>query len=215
MFPSTTPTLDADVAEMARSRRTSAPRSCAFGPHASTVPVESMARAPEVDAMIVGEPEDADGGAGVAATSLTDLRRRLPASPGGGRDGDDRPAHGQGTFAGFQTMPFPAWDLLPLGNYRLPLGEQAVRHRRDEPRLPVLVRLLRRADPSGPQVPRARPEGARRRDRAGEARARRPLLLPLGRHRHAQPKTFSALLRGTDRAEPRRSSGSAMPAPTT
>ena len=30
-----------------------------FGPHASTVPAESMGRVPQVDAMIVGEPEDA------------------------------------------------------------------------------------------------------------------------------------------------------------
>ena len=57
--------------------------------------------------------------------------------------------------------------------YSLPLVEQAVRHRRDEPRLPVHVRLLRRADPSGPQVPRAQREVARRRDRARPPRARR------------------------------------------
>ena len=39
-------------------RRFGAPLVC-FGPHASAAPRESMERAPEVDAMIVGEPEDA------------------------------------------------------------------------------------------------------------------------------------------------------------
>ena len=39
-------------------QRYGAPMFC-FGPHASTTPAESMARAPEVDGMFVGEPEDA------------------------------------------------------------------------------------------------------------------------------------------------------------
>ncbi|HEU4694963.1 MAG TPA: cobalamin-dependent protein, partial [Vicinamibacterales bacterium] len=58
VFPSTTPTLAADVTEMARLKaRFNAPIFC-FGPHASTVPAESMRRAPDVDGMFVGEPED-------------------------------------------------------------------------------------------------------------------------------------------------------------
>src|SRR5262245_31728058 len=58
LFPTTTPTIDADVTAMARLKaRYSAPLVC-FGPHASTVPALSMARAPEVDGMLVGEPED-------------------------------------------------------------------------------------------------------------------------------------------------------------
>ena len=39
-------------------QRYGAPMFC-FGPHASTTPAESMARAPAVDGMFVGEPEDA------------------------------------------------------------------------------------------------------------------------------------------------------------
>ena len=58
--------------------------------------------------------------------------------------------------------------------------EQAVRDRRDEPRLSVLVRLLRGPDPPGAQVQRAQPEGARRRDRAEPPRARRRVLLLSG-----------------------------------
>ena len=45
----------------------------------------------------------------------------MPASPGGRPDGTIVPPIGQGAFAGFKSMPFPAWDLLPLGNYRLPM----------------------------------------------------------------------------------------------
>jgi radical SAM superfamily enzyme YgiQ (UPF0313 family) len=58
VFPSTTPTLDTDVAHVARLKaHYAAPMFC-FGPHASTVPALSMARVPEVDGMLVGEPED-------------------------------------------------------------------------------------------------------------------------------------------------------------
>src|SRR5258707_9317730 len=58
LFPSTTPTLDADVAELAKLKRHfGAPMFC-FGPHASTTPLASMLRAPDVDGMFVGEPED-------------------------------------------------------------------------------------------------------------------------------------------------------------
>src|SRR5262249_53328733 len=58
LFPTTTPTLAADVAAMTSLKnRFGAPIFC-FGPHASTVPVESMARARTVDGMFVGEPEE-------------------------------------------------------------------------------------------------------------------------------------------------------------
>src|SRR6478609_741587 len=58
VFPTTTPTLDADVAALSGLKtRYGAPLFC-FGPHASTTPAESMARAASVDGMFVGEPED-------------------------------------------------------------------------------------------------------------------------------------------------------------
>src|SRR5262245_19484390 len=59
LFPTTTPTIDADVAHIAKLKRHfGAPMFC-YGPHASTTPAESMQRAPEVDGMFVGEPEEA------------------------------------------------------------------------------------------------------------------------------------------------------------
>src|SRR6187402_3062668 len=58
IFPSTTPTIDADVIEMARLKaRYNAPL-FSFGPHVSCTPAESMERGHAVDGMFVGEPED-------------------------------------------------------------------------------------------------------------------------------------------------------------
>ena len=122
VFPTTTPTLDVDVAEMVKLKRHfNAPMFC-FGPHASTTPLESMRRAPEVDGMFVGEPEDgvvelarlADGGALSSVASLTwrEGQRIVPHA-----------AHG--SFTGFQSMPYPAWDLVPVQSYSLPLVNRA------------------------------------------------------------------------------------------
>jgi anaerobic magnesium-protoporphyrin IX monomethyl ester cyclase len=140
LFPSTTPTLDADVAEMARlKRRYGAPMFC-FGPHASTVPADSMARAPEVDGMLVGEPEDgvlhlaaveiADGGAqgrdeGSTAGSPEGLRYMDVASLTWRRDGTIVPHRTHGTYSNFLEMPYPAWDLLDLEAYSLPLVDRS------------------------------------------------------------------------------------------
>jgi len=118
VFCSTVPTLGADVLEMATlKRRYNAPLVC-FGPHASCAPIESMERAPEIDAMIVGEPED-------AVLALVDLGSldeadRVPAVIFRRAGGLVR-NRARGSFAGFPDMPFPAWDLLPLKGYRLPL----------------------------------------------------------------------------------------------
>jgi anaerobic magnesium-protoporphyrin IX monomethyl ester cyclase len=119
IFPSTTPTLHADTAEMVALKRTFGAALVCFGPHASTVPIESMRQVPDVDIMVVGEPEDPVM-ALASNESLTDLEGiagvtwRRP-------DGTIVPPIGQGAFAGFKSMPFPAWDLLPLRNYQLPM----------------------------------------------------------------------------------------------
>jgi anaerobic magnesium-protoporphyrin IX monomethyl ester cyclase len=118
VFCSTVPTLQADVVEMAKlKRRYNAPLVC-FGPHASCAPIESMGRAPEVDAMIVGEPEDAV--LALADLASLDEADRVP-SVVFRREGGLVPHRVRGTFTGFPDMPFPAWDLLPLKGYRLPL----------------------------------------------------------------------------------------------
>jgi anaerobic magnesium-protoporphyrin IX monomethyl ester cyclase len=120
VFPSTTPTLDADVAEMARLKAHFGAALVSFGPHASTVPAASMTRAPEVDAMIVGEPEDAVVALAAGPAFGPELAASVPALTW--RRGAAVVAHtAKGTFSGFDTMPFPAWDLVPLAHYTLPL----------------------------------------------------------------------------------------------
>lgn len=124
VFPSTTPTLDADVAQVARLKaRYGAPIFC-FGPHASTVPALSMARVPDVDGMFVGEPEDAvlqlaqlkslDGMIGIPS---------LTCRPDGAA-GAVVPHRAHGSFTKFLTMPYPAWDLVSLKHYALPLVDK-------------------------------------------------------------------------------------------
>lgn len=124
VFPSTTPTLDADAAAMARLKaRYGAPIFC-FGPHASTAPAESMARVPVVDGMFVGEPEDAivQLASLPSAAALGDVPSLTWRGEGSG--GAVVPHRAHGSFAGFQSMPFPAWDLLSLDGYSLPLVDK-------------------------------------------------------------------------------------------
>lgn len=120
VFPSTTPTLRSDAVEMARLKAALGAPIVSFGPHASTVPDASMVYAPEVDAMIVGEPEDA-----IVALGSGD-RPDFAAVPSvTWRDGTRIVPHtAKGSFAEFATMPRPAWDLLDLRRYRLPMVNQ-------------------------------------------------------------------------------------------
>lgn len=118
LFPSTTPTLDADVIEMRKLKtHFGAPLFC-FGPHASTVPRESMERASDVDGMFVGEPED-----GVLALVSRGDFSALDGIPGltYRRNGEIVPHTSHGSFTGFADMPIPAWDMINLADYTLPL----------------------------------------------------------------------------------------------
>jgi radical SAM superfamily enzyme YgiQ (UPF0313 family) len=120
VFCSTTPTLDADVKEMAKLRAHYHAPMISFGPHASAAPRASMERATDVDGMIVGEPEDAI----IALASLDALSpEHLDAIPSLTYRLDDQifPHKSQGVFSGFAQSPFPAWDLVPLEHYTLPL----------------------------------------------------------------------------------------------
>lgn len=122
LFPSTTPTLAADVAAMAELKKHfNAPMFC-FGPHASTTPAESMARAPQVDGMFVGEPED--GALALAALESLDGLEDVP-SLTFRRGSEVVPHRAHGSFTGFLTAPMPAWDLLDLSQYSLPLVDES------------------------------------------------------------------------------------------
>jgi len=117
LFPSTTPTLDADVSELAKLKaHFGAPIFC-FGPHASTTPRASMLRSPQVDGMFVGEPED--GTLQLARLESVDQLASVPSLTW--RRGDQVVPHtAQGTYGDFAQMPYPAWDLVPLKSSSLP-----------------------------------------------------------------------------------------------
>jgi radical SAM superfamily enzyme YgiQ (UPF0313 family) len=122
LFPSTTPTLSADAAAIAALKaRYGAPMFC-FGPHASTTPAESMARAPQVDGMFVGEPEDA----AMELAALADVNEVGNVASLTYRRGNEIiPHRAHGSFTDFLTAPIPAWDLLDITQYTLPLANQS------------------------------------------------------------------------------------------
>jgi radical SAM superfamily enzyme YgiQ (UPF0313 family) len=121
VFPSTTPTLEADAAELARVKTRYAAPLFAFGPQASCTPRESMERAPAVDGMFVGEPED--GLIHLASMESLDDLADVPSLTF--RAGSTIVAHREhGSFSGFLDAPYPAWDLLDLNRYRLPLVDR-------------------------------------------------------------------------------------------
>ena len=109
VFGSSFPTYDADAAEMtALKRRFNCPI-FTFGPHASCAPEESMHRAPDVDGVLVGEPEEAVA-ALARSQGMDDLRRidSLCFRANGGVI----PHRARGRYNGFPQMPMRAWDLL-------------------------------------------------------------------------------------------------------
>src|SRR5262249_21982844 len=89
----------------------------------STTPHASMKRVSVVDGMFVGEPEDA--ALQLARLETLDELGTIPSLTWRSRStesGDTIVPHAaQGQFAGFLTMPYPAWDLVPLASYSLPL----------------------------------------------------------------------------------------------
>lgn len=97
--------------------RTGAPI-VSFGPHASAAPGEAIGRAPGVDGLLVGEPEDG----AVALAQLT---------PGGDwravenltfrENGAIVPHRATGRFAGFAEAHGPDWTGVDFSQYRLPL----------------------------------------------------------------------------------------------
>ena len=122
VFPSTTPTVAADAAEMAKLKARYGAPLVSFGPHASTTPQAAMERAAGVDGMFVGEPED--GLLALAALDSFDRAADVPSLTYRER-GQIVPHRAHGSFTGFLDAPFPAWDLLDLSPYRLPLTSKS------------------------------------------------------------------------------------------
>ncbi len=122
LFPSTIPTLEADASAMATLKTYYGAPLIGFGPQASTAPAESMARAPQVDGLLVGEPED--GLVALAGLTSTDDFSTIP-SLTFRRHGEVVAHRAHGTFTGFLDAPRPAWDLLDLSVYKLPVVNQS------------------------------------------------------------------------------------------
>ncbi len=198
VFPSTTPTLDADVAQMARLK------------HAYRAPLVDVRPAR------VGHAGRGDGtGAGGGRDDRRRARRRAArhrgarVARGPGRRSlrhvpprrTGRPAPRPRAVRGISHSTVPGVGPARPHPLSAPAGRSTVRDRRGIARMPVFVRLLRRADPSGPQVSREEREGAGGRDRAWLSHVRAHVLLPLGRYRHAQREDVQRDLRGADRAE--------------
>lgn len=120
VFASCFPTWDADARAMTALKRQTGAPIVSFGPHASSAPLAAMAResAAGVDALIVGEPEDAV---------------RLLAKLGSTNDwsaidalclrqGGVVVAHrAAGRFSGFPESAGPDWSDTSFSEYRLPL----------------------------------------------------------------------------------------------
>ena len=166
LFPSTTPTLDArrrgDGASQGALRR------AALLVRAAGVDARRTNRwsaAPAVDGMFVGEPED-----GLLAIAALD--RRLADQFGGRPDADvpprrpDRAAPRARQFTGFLDAPYPAWDLLDLSNYTLPLVDKSYVIVETSRGCPYSCDFCVAPIHQGHKFREKQRQGARRRDRA-------------------------------------------------
>ena len=118
LYPSTTPTLDADTHEIAKLKARYGAPLFNFGPHASTTPAQSMQRSPAVDGMFISEPEDA----ALQLAQIESIDQMAAISSLTWRNGQAIVPHtAQGSYSGFLAMPYPSWDLVPLRSYNLPL----------------------------------------------------------------------------------------------
>ena len=119
MFPSTTPTLDADTLAIGRLKAEVRRADVLLRPARVDLPQLSMARASQVDGMLVGEPED--GVVQLASLASTEQLSEVPNLTWRTPTGSVVPHRAHGSFSGFMNAPFPAWDLLKLDEYALPL----------------------------------------------------------------------------------------------
>src|SRR5450759_3987666 len=129
-----------------------------------------------------------------AAAGAPRVRRpaRVGAEPDVAARGPGRAAHRAGHVWRLRADAVSRVGSRPAQVLQPSAREPAVCVRRDEPRLPVCLRLLRGADSPGAQVPRAQREVAGRRDRARLPRIRHRVLLPVGDTVPLNVKTFSA-----------------------
>ena len=100
------------------------------------------------------------------------------------------------------TMPYPAWDLVALDRYALPLVNKPYVIVETSRGCPYTCDFCVAPIHQGHKFRERSAKVARRRDRAQLPRARRRFLLSVGRHRHAQREVVHGVLRRAHRAQP-------------
>ncbi|WP_455387517.1 B12-binding domain-containing radical SAM protein [Petrachloros mirabilis] len=113
-----TPTIISDMQVVRALKQYFHSMAVAFGPHASGVPSETLDEFPWLDVAIVGEPEPAV----LQICSTEDLERwREIDGVCFRKDGEIFINTHPSRVSQLESLPEPAWDLLPLDAYRLPL----------------------------------------------------------------------------------------------
>ena len=164
-------------------------------------PQASMLRAPAVDGMFVGEPEDA--ALQLARLRVADGDLATIASLTFRRDGIDRPAPRPGLVRGLHADAVSGvGPACRSRSYALPLVNRPYVIVETSRGCPYSCDFCVAPIHQGHKFREREREGAGRRDRAQLPRARRRLLLPVGRHGHAEREDVQRVLRGADRAEP-------------
>ena len=128
-FPTTTPTVEADVASMTVLKKKYHSLIFGFGPHTSGVPKETLHRLPGLDGAIIGEPEE-------TVIDIVNKYAKLP------KKFDKRKLlkgitglvyrYNNYIYANakrqlklnIDSFPFPDWKVLPWKKYKLPLWEK-------------------------------------------------------------------------------------------
>jgi len=117
----TTATISADISSLSVAKKRFKARLVAFGAHISCVPVETLARLPEIDIGIIGEPEMTvlDLLSQEDLSTLADIKGIV------WRDGSEiRMNEKREWIEDLDLLPMPAWDLVSLDNYVLPFTDE-------------------------------------------------------------------------------------------
>ncbi len=118
LFPTTTPTISWDVKEMTKLKKRFGSLLAGFGPQTSCAPQETLKKYSSLDLVIMGEPEE-------TVLQLVRSNSKEQWSEIRGlcyRNGDQIFVHSErGQIDNLDELPCPAWDLLPLQKYSLPL----------------------------------------------------------------------------------------------
>ena len=118
------------------------------------------------------------------------------------REGAVVPHRAHGSFTGFLNAPYPAWDLLALDRYALPLVNKPYVLVETSRGCPYTCDFCVAPIHQGHKFRERSAKALVDRDRAQLPRARRRVLLSVGRHRHAEREVVHRVLRRADRAQP-------------